>query len=462
MELVTGGTLSNVIHRRGRLSWEETIDYALQICSALEHAHSHGIIHRDLKPSNLLLTADNQIKLSDFGLARDIDASALTATGRTMGTYGYMAPEQIRGSPPISHKTDLYALGCVLFEMLTGRRPFESETAAEVLFQHVSNTPVRVATLALDCPVWLDSLVEQLLQKDPMHRPLDALAVAQALTEVRDKATQHLSTLQHAADGQPSTIMLTQDATEVRKVLGSKKRKRKRTDSTPFFQRTWFLAACLAAVVGLIAWIMWPLSEAKLVAAAGPLMATNDPFQWQTARQKYLDPYQSRFPNGPHADQVQEWIDLIEMDSTEKRFRTNVNRGRDPASEAERLYRQAWRYEEFGDRITAMEKYESMVTLLGDKPDARPYMNLARRQIAAIERAGVDKNERVEIVNSALARADRHYEEGQTLEARKTWNSIVSLYGSNRELEPQVERARARLEGKEEKPEEGSPSREEK
>src|SRR5262245_8618898 len=180
-------------------------------------------------------------------------------------------------------------------------------------------------------------------------------------------------------------------------------------------------------------------------------MATSDPFQWQTARQKYLDPYQRRFPNGAHAEQVQEWIDLIEMDSTEKRFRTNINRGRDPSSEAERLYRQAWRYEEFGDRITAMEKYESMVTLLSDKPEARPYMNLARRQIASIEKAGVDKNERVEIVNAALAKADRLYEE-DNLKARQVWNSIVTLYASNRELEPQVEKARARLAGKDDKP----------
>jgi serine/threonine-protein kinase len=446
MELVTGGTLSNVIHRRSRLNWEQTIDYGLQICSALDHAHSHGIIHRDLKPSNLLLTEDDKIKLSDFGLARDMDASALTATGRTMGTYAYMAPEQIRGSPPISHKTDLYALGCVFFEMLTGKRPFESETPAEVLFQHMSGTPARVATLALDCPIWLDSLIDQLLQKDPAHRPFDAIAVAQALTEVRDRATQHASTLQQAVAGQPSTIMLTQNAMEARKVLGTKKRKRKNTMA--FYQRAWFLVVCLSVVLGLVAWILWPRSEAKLFELAQPLMATSDPFEWQTARQKYLDPYQRRFPNGAHAEQVQEWIDWIEMDSTEKRFRTNINRGRDPSSEAERLYRQAWRYEEFGDRITAMEKYESMVVLLSDKPDARPYMNLARRQIAAIEQSGVDKNERVEIVNGALEKADRYYEEGNTIEARKTWNSIVSLYASNRELEPQVERAQARLAGK--------------
>jgi serine/threonine protein kinase len=454
MELVSGGTLANVIYRRGHLGWEETIDYGLQICSALEHAHSHGIIHRDLKPSNLLLTEQSQIKLGDFGLARDVDASALTATGRTMGTYGYMAPEQIRGHPPTSQKTDLYSLGCVFFEMLTGRRPFEAENPAEVLFQHVSGTPPRVATLALDCPVWLDSLIEQLLQKDPAHRPMDAIAVAQALTEIRDKSQQHASTLQQAADGQPSTIMLTQSTTEARKLLGTKKRKRK--SATPFFQQAWFLAACLAVVVGIMTWMLWPPSEDKLFRSAELLMAGNDPYQWDTARRKYLDSYQRRFPDGPHADQVQGWIDKIEMDATEKRLKSSMRLGRDPSTEAERLYRQAWRYEEFGDRITALEKYESMVNLLSDKPESRPYVNLARRQIAGIEQAGVDKNERIQLVNDALSKADRYYEEGNTLEARKIWNSIVTLYTGNRELDPLVDRARARLSNKEEKPSGGS------
>src|SRR4029453_9259660 len=137
--------------------------------------------------------------------------------------------------------------------------------------------------------------------------------------------------------GQPSTIMLTQNAMEARKVLGTKKRKRKNTMA--FYQRAWFLVVCLSVVLGLVAWILWPRSEAKLFELAQPLMATSDPFEWQTARQKYLDPYQRRFPNGAHAEQVQEWIDWIEMDSTEKRFRTNINSGRDPSSEAERLCR---------------------------------------------------------------------------------------------------------------------------
>src|SRR4029077_12897654 len=127
MELVEGGSLAGLLKKRSKLPWEEVISFGLQICSALEHAHEHGIIHRDLKPPNLLLTKEGKIKLADFGIARDNDATALTAAGRTVGTFAYMAPEQIRGEPEVTFKADLYALGCVLYELLTGAPPFAGE-----------------------------------------------------------------------------------------------------------------------------------------------------------------------------------------------------------------------------------------------------------------------------------------------------------------------------------------------
>src|SRR4029077_4995551 len=174
MELIEGGTLATELKKRNKLSWGEVIPLGLPICSALEHAHEHGIIHRDLKPSNLLRTKDGKLKLADFGIARDTDATALTAAGKTVGTFAYMAPEQIRGNPPVTAQTDLYALGCVMYELLTGAPPFAAETAGELLYLHIEKKPVRVSTFALDCPVWLDTLLQQLLEKEPEKRPRDA------------------------------------------------------------------------------------------------------------------------------------------------------------------------------------------------------------------------------------------------------------------------------------------------
>ena len=115
---------------RGPLPWQEVVDLAIQLCDALQYAHEHGVVHRDLKPSNLMVSGKGQVKLTDFGIAKDLDATALTATGRTLGTAAYMAPEQIRGTPEISHKTDLYSLGILIYQMLTGRLPFAGASAS--------------------------------------------------------------------------------------------------------------------------------------------------------------------------------------------------------------------------------------------------------------------------------------------------------------------------------------------
>lgn len=184
MELVEGGTVESLLKEHRRLPWERVVEYALQVCSALAYAHAQGIIHRDIKPANLLLTKAGKVKLGDFGLASVVTGTKLTSAGRTLGTLHYMAPEQIRGTPPLSNRTDLYALGCSMFEMLTGETPFNGETAAEILNRHLEQNPPRVSALALDCPPELDKIVVDLMQKDPARRPEDASAVIRLLQSV--------------------------------------------------------------------------------------------------------------------------------------------------------------------------------------------------------------------------------------------------------------------------------------
>lgn len=183
MELMPGGTLEDELHRKGKLIWEQVVEYGLQMCSALDFLHNKGVVHRDVKPSNFLKAADGRIKLSDFGLASVIAQRKITAEGRTAGTFLYMAPEQIRGAD-VSPQTDLYALGCVLFELLTGRPPFIGDTPAATLHKHCKQTPPRVTEFALDCPASLERLVARLLEKAPEHRPASAVEVAHELRTV--------------------------------------------------------------------------------------------------------------------------------------------------------------------------------------------------------------------------------------------------------------------------------------
>lgn len=446
MELIEGGSLSEQLRAKKRFSWEQTIQYGLQICSALEHAHDNGIIHRDLKPANLMVDKNGQVKLADFGLARVTDATAITAAGKTLGTFAYMAPEQITGKSPITHKTDLYALGCVLYEFLTGKTPFQQDTTAELFYAHIKKKPARITAEALDCPIWLESIVLQLLEKDPDKRPRDSLAVHQALTEVSVKVAENAGVAQQTATGDPTSLSVPGDAQEVGALL-KKKKKKKRNKHATFYEQTWFLVSCLLLLVGVVTWSVWPMGEEKLFAKASVLMASKDPVQWAEARDKFLVPLQKRFPDGAHAAQVQEYLDDIEMQATETKIKKKISKKDELKTEAERLFAEAWGYEQFGDRVMAIDKYNAMIHLLKDREEDRPYVSLARRQIAELESAGDSKNGRVDIVNAALENADKAFVNGDVIEARKTWSSILKLYEGNRELEPQVERARTRLFG---------------
>src|SRR4051794_37833790 len=188
MEYVAGETLEQMLRRRGPIPWREIVDLGLQICDALHYAHEHGVVHRDLKPSNLMVSEKGQVKLTDFGIAKDLDATALTATGRTLGTAAYMSPEQIRGTPAVSHKTDLYSLGVVLYQMLTGKPPFEGTSPVVLMHLHLNEPPPRPSAKVAEIPRALDDLVISLMAKAPADRPWDAVAVTVSLTELRDKA----------------------------------------------------------------------------------------------------------------------------------------------------------------------------------------------------------------------------------------------------------------------------------
>lgn len=183
MELVDCGSLKEVLQRRGRLPWREAVECAIQICTALDHAHQLDVIHRDLKPANLFLSQDGRVKVGDFGLARDLNKTRLTLEGQTVGTCRYMPPEQITGQAQLTGALDLYALGCILYEMLVGRTPFDGRTIIDIFESHLHDEPTPPAELA-DCPAELSELVLRLLAKRPEDRPQSAAEVEAALKDI--------------------------------------------------------------------------------------------------------------------------------------------------------------------------------------------------------------------------------------------------------------------------------------
>jgi eukaryotic-like serine/threonine-protein kinase len=196
MELVEGRTLAGHLAAYGPLDAGETAAIGAQTAAGLAAAHREGVVHRDVKPGNLLLTADGVVKIADFGIARFAGEStaALTSAGLVLGTSIYLAPERAQGHTA-GPASDVYALGCVLYELLTGHPPFRADSAPALLYQHVDSAPVPPAQLRPDLPAALDDLVLQLLAKDPDQRP-SAGQVAHVLGTTRPPgATQLMPTL---------------------------------------------------------------------------------------------------------------------------------------------------------------------------------------------------------------------------------------------------------------------------
>ena len=170
MEYVSGSTLKEVIQQKGCLEPIEAVRIAKEIASALESAHRNNLVHCDIKPHNILVMPDGHIKVTDFGIARAVSASTMTYSGSVMGSVHYFSPEQAKGTV-ITTKSDVYSLGVVLYEMLTGQLPFNGETSVSIALKHLQEEPVPIRQLNPSIPPVLEAIVQKAMSKDPADRP---------------------------------------------------------------------------------------------------------------------------------------------------------------------------------------------------------------------------------------------------------------------------------------------------
>lgn len=185
MEYVDGMTLKEYILQRGPLEVNEALDIMKQITSAITHAHANGIVHRDIKPQNILMDSHGKVKVTDFGIAMALSATSLTQTNSILGSVHYLSPEQARGGMA-TKKSDIYSIGVVLYELLTGRLPFSGESPVSIALKHLQNDTPSVRRFNENIPQSVENIVLKAMAKDPFHRYENVAGLEQALESAMD------------------------------------------------------------------------------------------------------------------------------------------------------------------------------------------------------------------------------------------------------------------------------------
>ncbi len=237
MELIDGITLKQYMERRGRMDWRESLHFITQIMRGLSHAHSRGIIHRDIKPQNIMVLRDGSVKVADFGIAC-LANQGQTLTQEALGSVHYISPEQARGDR-IDARSDIYSAGVVLYEMLTGRLPFEGDSAVSVAIQHLSSVPLAPRDIDPSIPEPLELICMKAMNSDPNKRYASADAMIEDLEKFRRDPSVDMDYIRQeltapAADTEPTMPMPTaQVASAVKKHTGELRREREEEEEPP-------------------------------------------------------------------------------------------------------------------------------------------------------------------------------------------------------------------------------------
>ena len=440
MEYIAGETLEQMLARSGPLPWREVVDLGFQICEALHYAHEHGVVHRDLKPSNLMVSEQGQVKLTDFGIAKDLDATALTAPGRTLGTAAFMAPEQIRGTPEVSHKTDLYALGIVLYQMLTGQAAFSGASAVVLMHCQLNQPPPRPSAKVPEIPVALDDLIVNLMAKAPADRPWDAAAAGLVLTELQKKAEKGEKIRLVYSEESDNAVPTRAGFDPSQKPDAERRTPPMRLLISRSMVETALLVLTLLALAGGIAYVLWPPSQEALFRQGDVLMASKNPSDWNRALRDYIDPLDQKYPDNPYKAKTRDWRDRILIEKAEGRshtldspVRTKFN---EPNTDAERQYVEysnlARKSSEQFDDSTAADTWDDLARVIKeDDPENRQWRLLAGKRARDLRKDVLTRRAFVEAQLGKIAEASAagHFDQAATLRA-----SLLKGYGKYTDL----------------------------
>jgi len=235
LEYIDGKTLKQIIKETGRLTSQRTLDITYQIAKALECAHKSNIIHRDIKPDNIMITEDNMVKVMDFGIAKVADSRTVTSSNNVMGTVRYFSPEQAKGNF-VDCRTDIYSLGIVMYEMVTGQVPYNAESSISIAMMHIQGTVIPPKEIFADIPENINQVIIKSMQKEPIKRYQTAREMADVLKTIKeypnfkinvnngpDDATRIMAKAAVSDIGNDLTTVMSQTAGEDKTVISTDK-----------------------------------------------------------------------------------------------------------------------------------------------------------------------------------------------------------------------------------------------
>jgi serine/threonine-protein kinase len=445
MEFVDGETLTERLDREKRLPWRLVIDIAVQVCRALKAAHNAGVIHRDLKPSNLMLSVGDQVKLTDFGVAQIFAGGKLTATGGVVGTAEYMSPEQAEGKRA-TKQSDIYALGAVMYVMLTGRPPFTGKTALDIAQKHRFGQFDSPRRFVPEIPTWLDEVVCKCLAKNPDQRYPDAYVLSLRLQEIPRKvelANSDESLWDGRADAKSETVAAAPtpptagDAspelggTFVRDVVRAElDRVANRTPLESLLDSTWVLLLALAGVIVGGVWLYQrrTIDPEALFTVGEQRMQAADRSEWLLAEAENFQPLLA-LDSATWEPRIAPHRTKLALAAREQELHRRLRRRGDatsPESEPLRILDRIARDIDDGEWVSARTRLEALRSVLADDDGAAVEREVVSDLLERLPKPATDHHN--PLVDGVLKRAAQAASAGRPDEARRLLENLAALY----------------------------------
>ncbi len=441
-EFVEGESLGSILSRRGRMAADQVVDVARQISLCLEYLHSQSLIHSKLTPDKILIDKQGNVRISDLRLNRAKKRRWDNMRHRDAELAAYLAPEQLTGFA--TDKSDIYSLGTIMYEMLTGRLPFPPENIARLTRRKLEDKIEPVATQVLSCPIWLDRLVMQMIDPAPRKRPHSAHAVRLSLEEIARIDATNRSALDELS-GTFNPLHINMDKAEARALMD------KSVGVANPTVRNWLnilaLAASLALVVTLLWYLMIPESNQQIIRSAERLLISRNPEDWGTARQKLTALLESK----PTDFEMQRAEELI-LSSRRKTLLGQAKNGVSNAlqSESVRAFVNAYSFEQQNEFRSAFEGYQRILNA-EPKQKTEPFVILEAE-------AGLQRTVDLQVLpngSSAITNWIKNAPVGTQAELemlRKTLVALIDRFEGDPRYTTLLELTIERLEGLQKKP----------